>query len=535
YDDFAGGEPTGSGRITQVRLMGIIAGIILLIACINFMNLATARSEKRAKEIGVRKVLGSGRQRLIWQFIAEAVLMSAMAMALAIGLMALTLPAFNQLVQKQLEMGWLNPTHILGVVVLTLACGLLAGSYPSLYLSSFDPVKVLKGLRIKSGSAAFVRQGLVVLQFGVSVVFIISTIVVYQQVQHVKNRNLGFNKDNLLEVDLQHDSRRDFPTLRQDLLRTGAVANAALAGHATLDGGDTDGDYRWVGKDPKQELDIAFRVVSSDYVQTSGMHIWAGHDFTGTAADTTSVLINRSFAKMIDSTGVVGKIIQSPRDMPRGKVKDMRIIGVLDDYHFGNMYGGGTQPLILYCNPSANVWQNLAYVRIKPGHNSQQTLAAIAAVIKKHDPDYPFQYRFVDEQFNQLFATEVQTSKLSGIFATLAVIISCLGLFSLAAYTAERRLKEIGIRKVLGASVTGLAGLLSKDFLKLVIISCLIAFPTAWWIMHNWLQGYEYRITIQWWIFALAGLGAVVIAIVTVSFQAMKAALMNPVRTLRSE
>src|SRR6185503_5845678 len=273
-------------------------------------------------------------------------------------------PAFNQLVQKQLEMGWLNPTHILGVVVLTLACGLLAGSYPSLYLSSFDPVKVLKGLRIKSGSAAFVRQGLVVLQFGVSVVFIISTIVVYQQVQHVKNRNLGFNKDNLLEVDLQHDSRRDFPTLRQDLLRTGAVANAALAGHATLDGGDTDGDYRWVGKDPKQELDIAFRVVSSDYVQTSGMHIWAGHDFTGTAADTTSVLINRSFAKMIDSTGVV------------------------DDYHFGNMYGGGTQPLILYCNPSANVWQNLAYVRIKPGHNSQQTLAAIAAVIKKHDPDY---------------------------------------------------------------------------------------------------------------------------------------------------
>jgi putative ABC transport system permease protein len=207
----------------------------------------------------------------------------------------------------------------------------------------------------------------------------------------------------------------------------------------------------------------------------------------------------------------------------------------VDDYQFGDMYWSGAPKLILFCNPSAQVGSNLAYVRIKPGHNSQQTLAAIAAVVKKDDPEYPFQYKFVDDQFNEFFATEVQTSKLSGIFATLAVIISCLGLFSLAAYTAERRLKEIGIRKVLGASVTGLAGLLSKDFLKLVIISCLIAFPTAWWIMHNWLQGYEYRITIQWWIFALAGLAAVLIAVATVSFQAMKAALMNPVKTLRSE
>ena len=535
YSDFANGKPTGGGRITQVRLMGIIAGIILLIACINFMNLATARSEKRAKEIGVRKVLGSGRQRLIWQFIAEAVLMSALAMALAIVLMALALPAFNQLVQKQLEMGWLNPAHILGVIALTLVCGLLAGSYPSLYLSSFDPVKVLKGLRIKSGGAAFVRQGLVVLQFGVSVVFIISTVVVYQQVQHVKSRNLGFDKDNLLEVDMQHDFRRDFAAFRQDLLRTGVVENAALSGHSTLYGGDIDNGYKWAGKDPKQDPGISFRVVSPDFVRTSGMHIWSGHDFTGAPSDTACVIINRTFAKIIDSTGAVGKILQSPREMPNGQYKNMRIIGVVDDYQFGSMYWGGTPPLLLYCNPSTGVWNNLAYIRIKPGRNSQQTLAAIAAVVKKDDPNYPFQYQFVDEQFNQMFATEVQTSKLSGIFATLAIVISCLGLFSLAAYTAERRLKEIGIRKVLGASVTGLAGLLSKDFLKLVIISCLAAFPVAFWIMHNWLRGYEYRITIQWWIFALAGLAAVLIAVITVSFQAMKAALMNPVNTLRSE
>jgi ABC-type antimicrobial peptide transport system permease subunit len=499
------------------------------------MNLATARSEKRAKEIGVRKVLGSGRRRLIWQFLAEAILMAAIAMVLAIGVMALALPAFNRLVQKQLVMGWLNPAHIVSVVALTLVCGLLAGSYPSLYLSSFDPVGVLKGLRIKSGGAAFVRQGLVVLQFGISVVFIISTIVVYQQVQHVKARNMGFNKDNLLEVDLQHDSRRDFPSLRQDLLRTGAVENAALAGHSTLYDGDNDNAFNWAGRDPKQELNIFFRVVSADYIKTSGMHVWAGHDFNGTAADTTGVIVNRALAKMIDSNGVVNKILQSGRDMPKGKLKNLRIIGVVNDYQFGGVYAAGVPPLILFCNPSTNVWQNLAYVRIKPGRTSQQTLAAIAAVVKKHDPDYPFQYQFVDDQFNQLFATEVQTSALSGIFASLAIVISCLGLFSLAAYTAERRLKEIGIRKVLGASVAGLAGLLSKDFLKLVIISCLVAFPIAFWIMHNWLQGYDYRITIQWWIFALAGLAAVLIAVITVSFQAVKAALMNPVKTLRSE
>lgn len=535
YDDFANGKPTGSGRIAQVRLMGIIAGIILLIACINFMNLATARSEKRAREIGVRKVLGSGRGRLVWQFLAEAVLMSAIAMALAIGLMALALPAFNQLVDKHLVMGWLDPAHITGVILLTLLCGLLAGSYPSLYLSSFDPVGILKGLRIKSGGAAFVRQGLVVLQFGVSVVFIISTIVVYRQVQHVKGRNLGFDRNNLLEVDLQHNFATAFPALRQDLLRTGVVDNAALADHTTLYGGNTDNEYKWPGKDPKLDVNIAFRTVSADFVKTSGMHIASGHDFTGTPADTTSVIVNRAFAKIIDTNGVVGKIIQSPRDMPDGKFKNMRIIGVVDDYQFGGVYGGGAPPLILYCNPSAQAFQSLAYVRIKPGRASQQTLAAIAAAVKKNDPQYPFQYRFVDEQFNEMFATEVQTSTLSGIFATLAVIISCLGLFSLAAYTAERRLKEIGIRKVLGASVSGLAALLSKDFLKLVVISCLLAFPVAWLIMRNWLQGYDYRISIGWWIFALAGLAAVLIAILTVSFQAMKAALMNPVKTLRSE
>jgi len=534
YSDFANGKPTGSGRIAQVRLMGIIACIILLIACINFMNLATARSEKRAKEIGVRKVLGSGRRRLIFQFMAEALLMSAAATALAIGLMGLTLPAFNQLVQKQLEMGWLNPAHILGAVALTLICGLLAGSYPALYLSSFDPVKVLKGLRIKSGGAAFVRQGLVVLQFGISVVFIISTIVVYMQVQHVKGRNLGFDKDNLLEVDLQHDFRRDFAAFRQDLLHTGLIANATLTDHVALYGGNMDNRFNWQGKPKSLNTVVTYRNVTADFVSTMGMHLWSGHDFNGTAADTVSAIINKSFAKIIDTNGVVGKVIQSPRDMADKQYKNLRIIGVVDDYVFGDMYGQAA-PLILLCQHPNHVDDNLAYIHIKPGHNSQQTLAAIAAVVKKDDPQYPFQYRFVDEQFNQMFATEVQTSTLSGIFASLAIVISCLGLFSLAAYTAERRLKEIGIRKVLGATVSGLAGLLSKDFLKLVVISCLIAFPTAWWIMHNWLQGYEYRITIQWWIFALAGFAAVLIAIVTVSFQAMKAALMNPVKTLRSE
>lgn len=542
YDQFTNGKENGSGRIGQVRLLSVIAWVILLIACINFMNLATARSEKRAKEIGVRKVLGSGRLRLVLQFISESVIMSAIATLVAIGIIVLALPAFNTLIEKELTIGLRNPTHLLVLISITLICGLLAGSYPSLYLSSFDPVKVLKGLRIKSGGAVLVRKGLVVLQFTVSVVFIISTIVIYQQIQHVRSRDLGFNKNNLVEIDMQHPVSRTYPIIKQQLISTGVVADVAMTDHVALYGGNTDSRFNWDGKSLDDKFEITFRNVTPEFISTTGMHIIEGRDFRDEAADTSSVIVTQSLAKLIDKKGVIGKIIQSPRGMQEGTYKNFRIVGVVQDYVLGNIYNHAGVPVIFICHSASNFDANLSrfddhlmYLRIKDNKLSQQTLGAIASVLKRNDPEFPFQYHFVDDQFNEEFKSEVQTSTLSGIFATLAIVISCLGLFSLAAYTAERRIKEIGIRKVLGASVSGLAGLLSKDFLQLVSMSCLVAFPLAWYIMHDWLQNYEYRINIHWWIFAAAGISAMLIALATVSFQAIKTALANPVQSLRSE
>jgi putative ABC transport system permease protein len=348
---------------------------------------------------------------------------------------------------------------------------------------------------------------------------------------------LGFNKDNLVEVDMQHAFGRNFPAIKQELLNTGLVANAALSDHTTIYGGNSDDRFTWEGKSRNQSVGITFRDVSPEFVSTSGMHIGQGRDFTGVLSDTATAIVNQSLANVLDKNGVIGKIIRSPRGQKDGDYKNLRIIGVVDNYVYGNMYGG-SGPTIFLCRPPQKDIPgnaNLIYVRIKEGSNSQQTLAKIGSVITKNNPGFPFQYKFVDDQFNAMFFNEVLMSKLAGIFAVLAIIISCLGLFSLAAYTAERRIKEIGIRKVLGASVSGIAGLLSKDFLQLVCISCLVAFPVAWWMMHNWLQGYEYRISIHWWIFAGAGVTALLIAVLTVSFQAIKAALANPVKSLRSE
>ncbi len=532
YNEFANGKQTGGGRIKQVRMLSAIAWIILFIACINFMNLATANSQKRAKEVGVRKVLGVGKKGLIAQFMGEALFMSLIAAVVAIIITTLTLPAFNSLMQKQLSLQLNNPIHIIALFSITIICGLVAGSYPSLYLSSFNPAAVLKGLKIKTGSAAFVRKGLVVLQFTVSVVFIISTIIVYMQIQHVKNRKLGFNKDNLIEIDMQHDVSPVFPLIKEDLLRTGLVENAALADHVTIYGGNTDDGFKWPGKPADKEISIAHRDVSTEFISTSGMKLIEGRDFgSNPEGERKNVIINKAFAKLIGEGSAVGKIIESPRGNPEGVFTPLTVIGVIDDYVYGNIYGT-SGPVIFLCRASRDA--NFVYVRLK-AKNTEQAIAKIETVMKKDNAAYPLEYKFVDDQFNRLFLNETLISKISGVFAALAIIISCLGLFGLAAYTAERRTKEIGIRKVLGASVTGLAGLLTKDFLLLVFISCLVAFPVAGWIMHDWLQSYEYRITISWWIFLIAGAAAILIAMITVSSQAIKAARANPVKSLRTE
>jgi putative ABC transport system permease protein len=531
-DEFDNGVQTGGGRITYVHLFSVIAWIILLIACINFMNLATARSEKRAKEVGVRKVLGAAKQNLVSQFIGEALLMAFLSAVLAVIIMSLALPAFNLLVQKNLSLDLTKPLHATALTAITLISGLVAGSYPSLYLSSFNPAFVLKGLKLKTGSAEFIRKGLVVLQFSISIILIISTIVIYQQIQHVKSRSLGFNKKDLLQVDMNSEMTKNYEAVHQDLLGTGLIENVAVSNYNTLYGGNNTGGLVWEGKKSNNEVLISTRYVSPGYMKTSGIKILEGRDLVETdsvQSKRLNVLITQSLEKLMGTNIAVGKTLHWDGDTS-GTV--VNIVGVVNDYVYGDLYGK-PDPVMFFCvnMPDAS---NM-YLRLKPNAYVETAIKQIGTVLKKDNPSYPFTYHFVDDQFNQMFQNEQLISKLSRVFAMLAIIISCLGLFGLAAYTAERRIKEIGIRKVLGASVTSITTLLSKDFLQLVFISCLVAFPLGWWMMYSWLQNYKYRIEISWWIFIIAGFIAILIALITVSFQAIKAAVANPVKSLRSE
>jgi predicted permease len=531
-DEFDNGVQTGGGAITYVRLFSIIAWIILLIACINFMNLATARSEKRAREVGVKKVLGAAKKCLVFQFIGESILMALLSAVTALFIIALALPFFNTLVQKQLSLSLGNPLHLTALLLITLICGLIAGSYPSLYLSSFKPVFILKGIKLKDSSASLIRKGLVVLQFSVSVILIISTIIIYQQIQHVKDRNLGFNKNNLLQATANGDIPKYYPSVKQDLLNTGLIQNVALSDHVTLYSGNNTGSLTWEGKNPNTKILVSGRYVTPEFFNTSEMKLLKGRDFVATDSATSkniNIIITESLEKLMGKESAIGKTIWNTGDTDGTK---LTVVGIVNDYLYGNMYGK-PDPVAFMCTAPANT--NLMYIRLKAQSDPEKSIAKIEAVMKKHNPAYPFTYQFVDDQFNRMFRNEMLISQLSKVFAALAIIISCLGLFGLAAFTAERRTKEIGVRKVLGASVTGITGLLSKDFLKLVVLSCLVAFPLASWIMNNWLSNYQYRITISWWIFAAAGIVAIIIALLTISFQSIKAAMANPVKSLRTE
>jgi predicted permease len=513
-----------SGRITYVRLFTIIALIILLIACINFMNLSTARSEKRANEVGVRKAMGSGRTRLIIQFIAEALILAFIATLLSVILLFILLPQFNLLIVKSLVLGIAKPSHILVLLLITLVCGIFAGLYPAFYLSSFKPVEVLKGLKATHGSATFIRKGLVVGQFTISIVFIISTILVYQQIQHVKNRDLGFDKDQLISLKVNGTMIEEFSIIKQDLISTGAITSVGLNNSGVLDGGNNGSGLEWTGGTNTEDVLIFFRYISSDFLETAGMELTEGHGFSeNMVKDSSSVLITESFAKLMGQGSALGKQIT------RGDI--YTVVGVVKDYLYGDMYGKSDPVLFFNYHGEASYM----YLKTNPEIATSAMLSKVEAVLKKHNPAYPFEYTFVDDTFNAKFKSEQLIGKLSQLFALLAILISCLGLFGLAAYTAEQRSKEIGIRKVLGASVSGLVKLLSKDFLKLIGISILIAIPIAWYAMANWLQDYAYRIEIDWWIFVIAGIVAILIALLTVSFQAIKAALANPVESLKTE
>lgn len=523
---FQDGKQTG-GEIRYVHLFVIIAWIILLIACINFMNLATARSEKRAREVGVRKVLGAQKKGLIGQFIGEALLLSALSVGLGLFLISLALPAFNSLTGHPVSLSLSQPAHLAAILGVTLICGLVAGSYPALYLSSFNPVFVFKGISMKGGSASLVRKGLVVLQFSVSIILIISTVIIYQQLRHILTRDLGYDKDNLISMEVRGTIKPHFDEIRTDLVGTGVVEDAAMNSFNTISIGNNGSGASWAGKDPTQDVLISFRGVTPGFFHTTRMKLLEGRDFRADlpAADSNYAIVTEGLEKMMGKGSAVGKQIKFTWG---GSVT---VIGVVADFVYGDMYGSPDPVMFTY---DSSDFKTL-YIRYKDGVRPEAALEKIAAVMKKDNPAYPFSYSFVDEEFNKIFTSEKLVGQLSRLFAGLAILISCLGLFGLSAYTAERRTKEIGIRKVLGASVGGITRLLSREFLQLVVLSAVIAFPIAWLTMSNWLQQYHYRISIHWWVFAVAGVAAIGIALLTISFQSVKAALINPVRSLRSE
>ena len=526
YSEFKNKINTG-GAIQYVWLFGIIGMFVLLLACINFMNLSTARSEKRAKEVGIRKTLGSRRMPLIGQFYCESLLMATLAFAFALLLLSMVLPFFNEVASKKMHILWGNPLFWLAGIGFTLFTGLIAGSYPALYLSSFKAGKVLKGT-FKAGRLASVpRKVLVVLQFTVSVVLIIGTIIVFKQVQFARLRPVGYSRDGLIIIEETNDDLHDrFNAVRDGLLATGVVTEAAESSSPTTAVENGRSGLVWKGKDPAMTDHFGNIRVTTGYGTVVGWQFIAGRDFSSQyLTDSTALVLNEAAAKYMHLENPIGEIIRGI-----GK-KEYHVIGVVKDMVMESPYQQ-VKPAIFSITESGFGYVN---IRIDPKTSTREALRKIAAVCKTYSPSVPFSYKFADEEYARKFRTEERIGKLAGIFASLAVFISCLGLFGMATFMAEQRIKEIGVRKVLGATVFNLWGLLSKDFIVLVGISLLIAIPVAYFCMGNWLQYYAYRSRMPWWIFASAGAGALLITLLTVSYQSITTALTNPVKSLRSE
>jgi len=528
YSDWENGKQNG-GRIEYVKIFSIVGIIILVIACINFMNLATARSLRRAREIGVRKVVGAGKRQLIGQFIGESLFVSFLAICISLVIVMLLLPSFNTLTEKHLSLDFTDPSFLLLLLGLVLVTGIISGSYPALFMSSLKPIIVLKGLLKFKPGATYFRKALVVFQFALSIILILGMIVIYRQIDFIHNKNLGFAKEDLLYMPLEGELQKTYPTFKEQLLKQPGIKYVSSAQSNPLEVGSSTSGVRWPGKDTTKLILFSSNPITYDYIKTMGIQLVEGRDFsTEYGLDTMNYLVNEAAAKKIGYKDPVGKELTMWGD------KGM-IVGLMKDYHHNSLHVP-IEPLILRLHKMSwggNYWGNVI-VRTEKG-KTKQAIASMEKLYKQFNPGFPFKYYFTDDEIANRYKAEYTVSKLSRYFAFLAIFISCLGLFGLVTFTAEQKTKEIGIRKVLGASVTGIVGMLSKDFLTLVVIAAVIAFPVAWLAMHRWLNDFAYRVNIGWWVFVMAGVIALLIALLTISFQSIKAAIANPVKSLRTE
>jgi len=526
YSKSENGKYVG-GRVETVRLFGIIAAFILLIACINFMNLSTARSEKRAKEVGIRKVVGAQKRFLITQFVGESILLALFAFVLALVMVEMSLPSFNNLVGKKLFIDFGNVHYWLFALAFIFFTGILAGSYPAFYLSSYKPVKVLKGTFKASHALITPRKILVVLQFTFAIALIICTMIVEQQINYAQNRDTGYVQDQLAYTFIQGDVDKHYESIRSELMSSGAVL-AVSKSMSPITQQYSDGwGWQWTGSTQEDlKTDFVRMASDADFVKTMGTRLIEGRDIDvfKYPTDSSAMLLNEAAVKAMHLKNPVGTIVNADGGI-------WHVVGILKDFIYRSPYEKVQQLAVL--GPKS--WFNVIHFKLNPNNTTEKNLQAIQTIFKKYNPQYPFDYKFADESYAVKFRDEQRIGTLAALFAGLTILISCLGLFGLATYMAENRIKEVGVRKVLGASVLTITALLSKDFLKLVVISLVIASPVAWWAMSMWLEKYTYRVNIGWWVFALAGLLSVAIALITVSYQSIKAAIANPVKSLRTE
>ena len=521
YSNYVNGKDT-EGFLQYVKMFSIIGLLVLIIACINFINLTTARSEKRAREVGVRKAIGSQRKDLIMQFLLEAFLLTLIAFVFSLLFAWLALPAFNALTGNHITIPFANGYFWLLMAGCLLVTALLAGSRPAFYLSSFSPVRVLKG-KIEAGKSSLSRKILVVIQFSSSIALIISTIIIYKQIQYAKDRPVGYSLSRLMQTNMNDDLSRNYTALKNELTEKGLVSSVTTATSPATDiWWHTDVD-QWPGKNAGETVEMGTLFVSDDYFKTTGMKIKEGRNFSG-SQDSTSVIFNETAIKRLRLENPVNQKIKF-------NGREYTIAGVVKDALMISPFSAA-DPTMFYCSPQP---QNVMLYRLSPHVKTQEAVTKLTAIFNKYDPAYPYNYSFTDAEYASKFKLEMLIGKLAGLFAGLAIFISCLGLFGLAAYVAEQRTKEIGIRKVLGASVQQIWVLLSKDFIALVLISCVIAAPVSFYFLQNWLLKYNYRISIGTGVFIAGGLLALLITIITISFQAIKAARANPVNSLRSE